>query len=73
MSTFVQVVISRNELKLLGSVKINHLKFPENMSNNRFRNVFNSVQIFVKLKYYAKPIIFSKFPDHDLIYYLFTF
>ena len=33
------------------------LKFRENMSNTRFREICKSVHIFVKLKYFAKQII----------------
>ena len=38
--------------------------FPENMSKNRFREIFCSVHKIAKSKYFAKVITYSKSSDH---------
>ena len=42
------------------------LKFRENMSKNRFREISLSVHKITKFEYFAKVIIYSKSPDHVL-------
>ena len=42
------------------------LKFRENMSKNRFREISLSVHKIAKFEYFAKVIIYSKSPDHVL-------
>ena len=41
-------------------------KFRENMSKNRFREIFLGVHKIAKFEYFAKVIIYSKSPDHVL-------
>ena len=45
-------------------------KFRENISKNRFREIFLSVHKIPKSKYFAKVITYSKYPDHVLQSYI---
>ena len=42
-------------------------KFRENMSKNRFREISLSVHKIAKFEYFAKVIIYWKYPDHVLL------
>ena len=41
-------------------------KYLENVSNNRFREIYKSFIKIAKFEYFAKQIIYSQYPDYVL-------
>ena len=59
---------STDKLYIVGK-RIKHrigliFKFCENISNNRFSEIFQGVHISLKFKYFEKQIMYLKSPDH---------